>query len=139
MPTPEELLARSIDLVKDAYKTSKKTEANGEITEALMEVREHLQLVRESFGDLRDQTRSLAERVRELEQSLEASPELVRSAGVYWKKNDPDPWCPICYDKDQRTVHLNATAVLAGRLLNCPVCNFDVNRDNVQPPKKWPG
>ena len=53
MATPRELLSRSVELVKDAYKDSKKNPDNAEITNALMELREHLQVIREAFVDLK--------------------------------------------------------------------------------------
>jgi len=138
MATPEELLSRSVELVKSAYKLSKKQEANDEITAALLEVRENLQVIRESFADLKEARADLAGRVTELEASFATKHELVRNMGVYWKKGDPDPWCPNCWENVQRGSHMNPTAVLAGRLGVCTVCNYDVNLDNVRPPAKWP-
>ena len=138
MATPEELLSRSVELIKSAYKQSKKQEANDEITAALMEVRENLQVVRESFAELKEAKTDLAARVADLEKSFASKHELVRHMGIYWKKGDPDPWCPNCWENQQRATHMNPTAVLAGRLRVCGVCNFDVNLDNVRPPAKWP-
>lgn len=133
-----ELLSRSVELVKDAYKQSKARPENQEITEALMELRENLQVIREEVSALREQHAASQKRITELSGALELKAELVRSSGVYWKKGDPDPWCPNCWENHQRATHLNATSVLAGRLLTCGVCNYDVNADTLSPPKKWP-
>lgn len=138
MATPEELLSRSVELVKDAYKESKKDPGNAEITEALMALREHLQVVREAFLELRDENANLGQRIRDLERGSEMRANLVRHMGVYWAKGDPDPWCPNCWENEQRATHMNPTAVLAGRLRSCPRCNYDVNVDSIRPPEKWP-
>ena len=138
MATPEELLSRCVELIKTAYKHSKKQVENDEITAALLEVRENLQVVRESFVDVKEKNAELAARVAELEQSLVSKHELVRHMGVYWKMGDPDPWCPSCWENEQRATHMNPTTVLAGRLRVCAICNYDINFDNVRPPSKWP-
>ncbi len=138
MATAEELLSRSVDLVKDAYKESKKNPDNAEITNALMDLREHLQVIREGFSDLKEENLGLRGRVAELEAGGEMRAKLVRHAGVYWAKGDSDPWCPNCWENEQCATHLNPSAVLAGRLGVCARCNYDVVLDNVAPPDKWP-
>jgi len=97
----------------------------------LMLAREGLQDVREGFASIQGELVALRE-------SLQMKAELVRHQGVYWTRGDPDPWCPHCWEHEQRAVHMNPTAVLAGRLCECKRCSYSVNIDNVAPPKKWP-
>ena len=124
---------RERDLQKRA-----KEEANSSLADGLMGVRENLQDIREAMTALEEEKAQSLQRIRELEESLKLKAVLVRHQGVYWSKGDSDPWCPNCWENEQRAVHMNPTAVLAGRLCVCQRCDYNVNLDNVSPPKQWP-
>lgn len=137
MPDVQSALNRSVEIVKAAYKTCKDREGQQELAEQLMELRESLQVIREAVTELTEERQALKDRVASLEASLVLKAELIRHAGVYWKRDDPEPWCPNCWENHQRAVHLNKSNVLAGRLMECSVCHFDVNMDTLsRPPAK---
>lgn len=107
-----------------------------EASEALLQAREALSDIEDDLRGQADQATRLAEELQTLQQSLRNQPELVRHKGVYWQQGDPDPWCPTCWEHDQRALHLNPD-VLAGRLVTCKRCTYAINLDNAKPPKKW--
>lgn len=116
--------------LRSAHEAAKDASADA-VSELLLQARENLQDIAEGIGALQDEQRAL-------KQSLELKPQLVPHKGVYWKRDDPDPWCARCWEVDHRAVHLGRSDVLAGRLLTCPRCGASVNLDFVSPPKRWP-
>jgi hypothetical protein len=133
---PRELIAASLELVDRAHDAAKELEGS-ELGADLVAVKLKLGELREAVLALREENADLHERVRTLEVSFTKRHELVRHKGVFWERGDPDPWCPVCWEKDQAALHLNRTDLLAGRLCQCPRCNYNVNLDNAYPPREW--
>jgi hypothetical protein len=133
---PRELIAALLELLDKAIDVASKLEGS-ELGTDLQTVRDKLGDLREAVVELREENVELRERVRTLEASFGKREELVRHKGVYWVRRDPDPWCPVCWEKDQAALHLNRTDLLAGRLCQCPKCGYNVNLDNAYPPREW--
>lgn len=131
------LLSEAQNQVKQAYDACK-AEQSGDALGALLEARERLASMQEALLAWQKQRQEREREMEQLRDSVRLAPQLVRHHGVYWRKGDPDPWCPYCWEHDQIAVHLNPTDVLAGRLLSCQRCSYSVNQDFVAPPKKWP-
>ena len=130
--TPRELIAASLEIIDEVA-----GQLDGDAAEQLGAARDKLRDLRDAVVTLREENAELRERVRTLEASFGKREELVRHKGVYWVRGDPDPWCPVCWEKDQRSLHLARTDILAGRLCQCPHCGYNANLDNVYPPREW--
>lgn len=132
-----QVIGEAVQLIKEAQEIAKRLERN-DLAEKLMDARERLGTLREALFGMREQSAVLEERVKELERSLQLKPSLVRHMGAYWAKDDPDPWCPSCWEKEHNAIHLSRTDLMAGRLCSCSVCQYSVNLDTTRPPKSWP-
>lgn len=125
-----ELISKVQSTVKRAYASAKEAE-HKELTEELLQARERLQ-------DAQDRVAALEKEAADLHDSLKLKGELIRKDGVYWKKDDSDPWCARCWEVNHVGVHLSPSDVLAGRLLSCLRCDASVNLDFVKAPTDWP-
>ena len=134
---PSKLAGEAIELIKAAH-DSVKDAGLTQAADKLMDIREKLGSVRESVLVVREDNLALLERIKTLEGSLHIRATLVRNKGVYWAEDDPDPWCPNCWEHQQRAVHLNRSDLMAGRLCTCVTCQYSVNLDHTAPPKDWP-
>ncbi len=134
---PRELIAETLELVKKGNEIAKQAE-NTALTEAMMTARENLQFLREKLADLQDERKELEAQLEELKKTLSQRGKMVRSSGVYFVKGDADPWCPKCWEAEQKALHLNPSGLMGGRLVRCTRCDYSINLDNVTPPKKWP-
>lgn len=130
--TPRELIAASLKILDEVGE-----KLEGDAADSVRKARDKLNELREAVLALREENMELRERVTTLEASFGKQEELERHKGVYWVRGDPDPWCPVCWEKDQRALHLARTDILAGRLCQCPVCGYNANLDNVYPPREW--
>jgi hypothetical protein len=95
---------------------SKITSLNGEIIKAQQEV-----------FSLIDENRQLKSKIDELEKEVNTIHEMEFKHGIYWREgegiNDRGPFCPTCYDKDRKTIHLKEW----GKGYLCNVCNYNTN------------
>jgi len=132
----EQVIKSLLQDLKDAQSFCKDQD-NSQLAGRLLDARENLQSLREEIATLDDERSKQSERIDELVRSMRLTPELVRHMGVYWVKGDSDPWCPHCWEHEQRAVHLNPTDILAGRLCVCKRCEHSINLDNATPPKEW--
>jgi hypothetical protein len=133
---PRQLITTSLELVGKLNEEAKKLGV-AELADDLGTLKGNLQDLREAVLELRESNDALRERVKTLEDAARVRPNLVRHKGVYWVKDDPEPWCPMCWEKDQIALHINRTDLMAGRLCACPRCGYNVNLDNTAPPKEW--
>jgi hypothetical protein len=133
----KQVIGDTVALIKEAQEIAKGLE-QADLATKLMDAREHLGTLREALLEERDKSTAQEQRIRDLERSLELQPRLLRHMGVYWAQDDPDPWCPTCWERDHRAIHLSRTDLMAGRLCSCTVCQYSVNLDNTRPPKTWP-
>ena len=100
--------------------------------------RENLQALREMLADMADERAELDRKLQQVAQSADLAEKMTRSSGVYWVREDNDPWCPNCWEADHKAIHLNPSGLMGGRLVSCSRCEYSINLDNVSPPKKWP-
>jgi len=95
------LVNGTLDLLKkarDAAKQSDDHDLKSELSEVLDSVLE----LKEAIGKLRDEN-------AELRKQLETRAALKWSsqASLYFADNDPDPFCPTCFDRDQKQIRLH--------------------------------
>ena len=134
--TPRELIAATLQLVDKALGVARELEGSG-LETTLASIHSKLTELREAVLTLGEENLALSEKLRKVDASLVKGDELVRHRGVYWVRNDPDPWCPVCWERDHVALHLARTDLLAGRLCQCPQCGYNANLDNTYPPRDW--
>ena len=73
------------------------------LKESVAELYEKLLDVKQKLFELEDENRNL-------KQQLEVKAEVERRPpfGYWFKKGDDDPFCPVCYEKDEKLIHLDA-------------------------------
>ena len=73
--------------------------------------------------DLTREKRELEERCSTLEKELAFSKTLTFNAPVYYSEGDATPYCPICWEKDGKALHLEGPMPDSGDIFyRCQVC-----------------
>lgn len=62
--------------------------------------------------------RNLSDQVSNLQQKLSFSSKLTHKPPLYYAENDPAPFCPRCWENDQKPIHL----VGQNNQYDCPLC-----------------
>jgi len=91
------------DLARRARELAKK-EANAELRGMLLDLQEKAQ-------DVREENQQLRNMLKELENKLRIRDEMDFDGKVYWFKQEQDagkPFCPVCFDRDEKRIHLHA-------------------------------
>ena len=86
------------------------------------EAQEKIMELREAAIELQEENLVLREKVSKLEEQLNKSRNLNLVGGIYWLAGDLTPFCQICYDKDQKLIHLQNARKNWRRDWRCPVC-----------------
>jgi len=91
------------DLAKRARELAKK-EANAELRGMLLDLQEKVQ-------DVQEENQQFRNRIKALENKLRIRDEMDFDGNVYWSKQEHEtgkPFCPVCFDKDEKRIHLHA-------------------------------
>jgi len=88
-----------------------------------IEAQEKIMELREAAMELQEQNLALRERVVALESELKQSKNLKFDGGLYYMHGDPDPFCPLCYERDKKLIHLVKNGQQEGYWPSCLVCN----------------
>ncbi|MCZ6532337.1 MAG: hypothetical protein O7A08_05180 [SAR324 cluster bacterium] len=56
--------------------------------------------------ELENEKRIHLNRIRELEQALETKGKLTYDPPLYFLEDDPTPFCPRCWEGDQKLIHI---------------------------------
>lgn len=78
--------------------------------------------------ELSRQKLQLEQRVDELEKSAKLRAEMRFDEPVYFREGDSTPFCPTCFEKDKRAIHLIRYGTIGGGKINwvCTSCKTDV-------------
>lgn len=100
-----------------------------------LEVQEKVVQLRESALELQAENLTLKARIRELEEAFQLKASVVWEKPYYFRQLDngskDGPFCPCCYDKDQKLTRLQSTR--PGRW-HCLLCKTQVFDSSYQPP-----
>lgn len=119
--TAVSLVNGTISLLKEAKEAAKRSDDH-DLKDKLSEVFDSVLDLKEVIANLRDDN-------AELRKQLEARAKLLwdRERKIYFAEDDPDPFCPICLDGNNKQIRLQPTG-LGDHLLwryECKVCrNF---------------
>jgi len=85
----------------------------------------------EQLADIKMQALDLAERNRQLEAEvsrLKAPPEVVYRDNVYFKADGDGPFCPSCYDNDQKLIRIPEVSEVFRMTMKyrCNVCKAHI-------------
>ena len=93
-----------------------------------IEAQEKIMQLREAAMELQEENLSLREKMALLEAEVNKSKDVRFIGGVYFLSGDAIPFCQVCYDKDQKLIHLQD-----GRHFKvqwrCPVCSYFFGND----------
>jgi len=93
---------------------------------ATIEAQEKIMELRETCVALQDEVHALKEKIKALEESLRFSGTLEYREPFYFQKDDACPFCPRCWEKDRRAIHLAPERAQSGvRARMCPECKAE--------------
>ncbi len=62
--------------------------------------------------------------IRELRNKIEEKESLSFDGILYWKEGDKIPFCPICFENENKFIHLRySNSHTYGEMQSCKVCN----------------
>jgi hypothetical protein len=100
---------------------------------ATLEAQERIMELREAAISLQDENHSLQERVKQLEEALRFKDGLRFAAPFYFKEGDEYPFCPRCWEKDKRGIHLSPeTAKGYIYIRTCPDCKAEYHTRDME-------
>ncbi len=117
-------VTKSIDALQKAKQLMDKT-SNLEAQEIILELRSQLVDTKSLLIDSKEEIISLKEENRQLKEQLENNQKLIFKDGVYYKDGDNVPFCPNCYEKSQKLIHLktnNMPGFESFGKFDCPCC-----------------
>ncbi|MCG7985657.1 MAG: hypothetical protein JAY90_23335 [Candidatus Thiodiazotropha lotti] len=95
-----------------------------------IELREAITDLREALVNVKDENIDLKQRIRDLESSIDQKQKLSLSNGVYWSGGEDIPYCQVCFERDNKLIHLHNFSGTSdyGSFYRCKVCgnDFDV-------------
>ena len=91
-------ISTAMDIGKRARELSKRLDS--------MELREILADQQDALLDVREENQRLRDETVELRAKLELKTSMVFLHGRYWMGEDPAPYCRLCYEKDNKYLHL---------------------------------
>ena len=116
------LVNGTISLLKQAREAAKSSEDH--------DLKDKLNEIYDTFLELKELIVSLREENSDLKRRFAEKASVTRNnvSGFYYESGDTDPLCPICWEKDERKVHLRPpitkTSGIAVR--KCLVCKHEL-------------
>jgi hypothetical protein len=111
------LVKNTISVFKEARESAKYSEDN--------ELKGKLNEIFDQFIDLKAAVFDLAQENADLRKKIDQRGALNRnsSSGFFFQEGDPDPFCPVCFERDEKLIHLgHAGAIYGGEERACKVC-----------------
>jgi hypothetical protein len=93
---------------------------------ATIEAQEKIMALREACVALQDENHAMREKMKQLEDALRFKDALEFRAPFYYAKDDGTPFCPRCWEKERRAIHVAPERILVGaRFRVCPDCDAE--------------
>ena len=100
-----------------------------------LEDREKIMSLREAALELQEENLTLKTANKDLESKLKVAGELTFKNQFYWKEGDTTPFCPRCWEKDQRVIHVSPeNSKNYDKIRTCPECSRDYKTGNLPYP-----
>jgi len=94
-----------------------------------VEFQEKIMQLREEALALQEENLRLRSENLELKKKAELQETVSFSKNVYWRDGDKVPFCPSCFDKDKRLVHIHLCGRNGPQLIyQCPACATQYGR-----------
>lgn len=88
-----------------------------------IEAQEKIMELREAVIELQEQNSEQKRRIDQLEEQLAFKATLRFDSPFYFADGDSVPYCPKCWEADQKTMHLPPpNEVMSGTRYDCPQC-----------------
>jgi plasmid stabilization system protein ParE len=99
---------------------------------ATIEAQERIMALREACVALQDENHAMREKMKVLEEALKFKKTLEYRVPFYYAEGDSNPFCPRCWEKDKRAIHLSPERILSGaRARPCPDCKAEFKTGNI--------
>jgi len=100
-----------------------------EAQEQIMQLRESALGLQEENLQLKSEAHSAAKQLAPLEEQLNNKTQLRHEPPVYYRLDDEVPFCPLCWERDSKLIHLIVSRSQSGGVYGeCKVCakNFTI-------------
>jgi regulator of replication initiation timing len=118
------------DIIKEALDFARNAK-NTDLAEKMIDLyRDFIELV-DTNQQLRRENQNLQDTISDLQKHAKTTAEMRFRAPLYFQQGDATPFCPKCFEKDGRAIHLieyggvNTDKGPKTRW-NCSVCNQDI-------------
>jgi len=119
-------MAFGLPAYKDIVDLLKKG-ATLEAQEKVMELREGALELQEENLRLKSELKAERENVGALEQKLAFRATFSFRKPFYFAENDPVPFCPVCWEGDRKTIHLDGPFGKNRSYWNCRICRNNIH------------
>lgn len=106
-------LKTSMDIAK-AINNSTTTLSEAETKLKIADLISTLADARTELADVQDLIREKDYKIRSLKEEISKKKSLSFDGKLYWQENDNTPFCSICWEKDEKLVHLKFCAYYPG-------------------------
>lgn len=103
-----DLVNKSVELVRNLRKKGDEELTAAEMRNTLIDLLDDLVEVKSEFVSLKAVLLSKEEEIQDLKSKLEGKNKLKFDGQIYWKEEDKTPYCPICHEKDDASIHLTS-------------------------------
>ncbi|MGE2346132.1 hypothetical protein [Enterobacter asburiae] len=102
-----ELVNKSVDLVRNLRKKGDDELTAAEMRNTLIDLLDDLVEVKSEFVSLKAVLLTKDQEIQELKCKLEGKQEFRFDGRLYWKKGDETAFCPVCKEKDSKSIHMD--------------------------------
>jgi regulator of replication initiation timing len=134
MVTPIEALSTfktAFDIVKGLREYLQKKKPDPEVLDRIAALQSQLLDAQSQLSELIEEISKLRQANEALRTEMKNLKELEFRQGLYWRKGegieDKGPFCPTCFDKDRKLIHLLPWGAEA-KGFRCHVCNFTLGK-----------
>jgi hypothetical protein len=96
-------IAKGINALKVGVEVDTKV---SELLSTIIDLQHSMLELQSKFGDLQTENEHLKAQILQMETSATEHLALQFVNNVYWKKGDSTPFCPKCWEKDGKQIHL---------------------------------
>ncbi|QJT82450.1 hypothetical protein [Kosakonia sp. MUSA4] len=102
-----ELVNKSVDLVRNLRKKGDNELNAAEMRNTLIDLLDDLVEVKSEFVSLKAVLLTKEQEIQELKAKLDSKQEFIFDGRLYWRVGDGTPFCPVCIEKDTKSIHMD--------------------------------
>ncbi len=120
-------IAKGINALNVDFEVKTKT---SQLLSAIIDLQNSMLELQGKFGDLQREKEELELELSRLRLSAASRDTFRFKDSVYWKEGDSTPFCPICWEREGKQIHLTGPhhARSLGRFFSCSVCGANLRQ-----------